>query len=318
LGALLIIAGLGTQSAGGQSFDCRHARYADERTICQNQGLGQLDQELASAYDRVMRKLPKEERDAFDNNETAFVTARRRCGDHRACIEQSYRNRIQELQATLPEEPGRHADPKRSDRQNASNRDGGKSEDRRARTEDERGEPGNGKHDTAEAAIPGPGRQTEPSETNSTAALPPPSPTNKRSRHKEPGTTVSAIHGPPSEGDGQAATGDTAVPEKRSRAKETAGSGSAIPNPPSRHESPGAIAGTAVPDKRSRHKESASTISALPAAPSEPERQPASAATAVPERHSEKRHSKAKTGPAPAQAGSGSSGTQWVNPSPSP
>jgi len=329
LGALLIIAGLGADRANAQSFDCRNARYADERTICQNQGLGQLDQELASAYDRVMRKLPKEERDAFDNNETAFVTARRRCGEHRACIEQSYRNRIQELQATLPEEPGRHADPKRSDRQNASNRDGGKSEGRRARTEDERGEPGDGKHDTAEAAIPGPGRQTEPSETNSAAALPPPSPTNKRSRHKEPGTTVSAIHGPPSEGEGQAATGDTAVPEKRSRAKETAGSGSAIPNPASRHESPGAIAGTAVPDKRSRHKESASTISPLPAAPSEPERQPASAATAVPERHSEKRHSKAKTvatgmppqpgpNPAPARASSGSSGTQWVNPSPSP
>ena len=174
MGALLIIAGLGTQSAGGQSFDCRNARYADERTICQNQGLGQLDQELASAYDRVMRKLPKEERDAFDNNETAFVTARRRCGEHRACIEQSYRNRIQELQATLPEEPGRHADPKRSDRQNASNRDGGKSEGRRARTEDERGEPGDGKHDTAEAGIRGPERQTEQSETNSAAALPPP------------------------------------------------------------------------------------------------------------------------------------------------
>src|SRR6266853_84740 len=166
LGALLIIAGLGADRANAQSFDCRNARYADERTICQNQGLGQLDQELASAYDRVMRKLPKEERDAFDNNET-----------------------------------------------------------------------------------------------NSAAALPAPSPTNKRSRHEEPGTTVSAIHGPPSEGEGQAATGNTAVPEKRSRAKETAGSGSAIPNPPSRHEAPGAIAGAAVPDKRSRHKESASTIS---------------------------------------------------------
>jgi len=329
LGALLIIAGLGADRANAQSFDCRNARYADERTICQNQGLGQLDQELASAYDRVMRKLPKEERDAFDNNETAFVTARRRCGEHRACIEQSYRNRIQELQATLPEEPGRRADPNRSDRQNASNRDGGKSKGGRARTEDERGEPDDGKHDTAEAGIRGPERQTEQSETNSAAALPPPAPTNKRSRHKEPGTTVSAIHGPPSEGEGQAATGDTAVPEKRSRAKETAGSGSAIPNPASRHEAPGAIAGAAVPDKRSRHKESASTISALPAAPSEPERQPASAATGVPERHSEKRHSKPKANaagtpaqpgqdPASARASSGSSETQWVNPSPSP
>jgi uncharacterized protein len=254
LGGFLITAGLGADRANAQSFDCRNARYADEKTICQHPGLGQRDRELASAYDRVMRKLPKEERDAFDNNETAFVTARRRCGDHPDCIEQSYRNRIQELQAALLGEPGRHADPRRADRQN-------KLADRHAKTEDDRGEPGDGKHDAAAAAIPGPERKTEQSEANPATALPSPPPTNKRSRHKE----------------------------------------------------------------------NASTISALPAAPSEPERQPASAATAaaVPERHSEKGHSKAKTvgtgtpaqpGPhaAPAQATSGSGGTQWVNPSPSP
>src|SRR4029077_17560488 len=115
LGALLITAGLGADRANAQSFDCRNARYADERAICQQPRLGQLDQELASAYDRVMRKLPKEQRDAFDSNETAFVTAPRRCGAEPACIEQSYRNRIQELQAAVPEDPGRHADPRRSD-----------------------------------------------------------------------------------------------------------------------------------------------------------------------------------------------------------
>src|SRR6202043_3113072 len=144
----------------------RNARYADERAICQQPRLGQLDQQLASAYDRVMRKLPKEERDAFDNNETAFVTARRRCGDHPDCIEQSYRNRIQELQAALAEEPGRRADPRRADRQN-------KLDDRRAKTEDDRGEPGEGKHDAAEAAIPGPERKTEQSEANPATASPP-------------------------------------------------------------------------------------------------------------------------------------------------
>jgi uncharacterized protein len=175
LGALLITAALGADPANAQSFDCRNARHADERAICQNAGLGQLDQELASAYDRVMRKLPKERRDAFDNNETAFVTARRRCGDHPACIEQSYRNRIQELQATLPDEPGRHADPRHSDRQS-------KLDDRHAKTTDDRGEPDDGKHDAAEAAIPGPERKTEQSEVNPAAASPP-SPTDKRSRH---------------------------------------------------------------------------------------------------------------------------------------
>jgi uncharacterized protein len=175
LGALLITAALGADRANAQSFDCRKARYADERAICQQPGLGQLDQELASAYDRVMRKLPKEQRDAFDNNETAFVTARRRCGDHPACIEQSYRNRIRELQAAVPEEPGRHADPRTSDRQN-------KLDDRRAKTADDRGEPSDGKHDAAEAVIPGPERKTEQSEVNPATASPP-LPADRRSRH---------------------------------------------------------------------------------------------------------------------------------------
>src|SRR5258708_12368127 len=75
LGALLIIAGLGADRANAQSFDCRNARYADERTICQNQGLGQLDQELPSAYDPVMRKPPKQNPDPFHNTQPTLVTA---------------------------------------------------------------------------------------------------------------------------------------------------------------------------------------------------------------------------------------------------
>jgi uncharacterized protein len=47
--------------------------------------------------------LPSAERDELDKNEDAFVVARRRCAGNRGCIEQSYRERIQELQATLLE-----------------------------------------------------------------------------------------------------------------------------------------------------------------------------------------------------------------------
>lgn len=238
LGGFLIIAGLGAAPAAGQSFDCRNARYADERAICQHPGLGQLDQELASAYDRVMRKLPKEERDVFDNNETAFVTARRRCGDHPACIEQSYRNRIQELQAAVREEPGRHADPGHLDRQNASNPDRSKPEDRRARAADDRGEPG-AKHDAAEAAIPGPERKTEQSEINPATALPP-SPANKRSRHKENASTISALPAAPSEPERQPASAATAAavserhsekPHAKTKAVATGAPAQPGPNP---------------------------------------------------------------------------------------
>src|SRR5260370_14936487 len=100
IGATLIGAG----AANGESLDCRKARSADEFTIGQESGLAQLDQELTSLKRQRKEKYHKVERDDADDNETAFRNARRRCGESRACIEQSYRNRIHELTQSLPEE----------------------------------------------------------------------------------------------------------------------------------------------------------------------------------------------------------------------
>jgi uncharacterized protein len=102
LGALLIAVGLAGALANAQSFDCRKARYADEKTICRDPTLGQLDQELASVYRRLLLTLLRQDSEALDKSEDEFLIVRRRCGDHRACIEQSYRNRIRELKAALP------------------------------------------------------------------------------------------------------------------------------------------------------------------------------------------------------------------------
>ena len=49
-------------------------------------------------------KVSKRESEQLDKNEDAFVLARRRCGHHRPCIERSYRNRIQQLEAALPKD----------------------------------------------------------------------------------------------------------------------------------------------------------------------------------------------------------------------
>jgi uncharacterized protein len=113
---------IGAGAASGQSFDCQKARSADELTICQESGLAQLDQELASLKRQRKDKRHEAEHDEADDNETPFLNARRRCGEHRACIEQSYRNRIQELTRSSPEEereqPSRATAPagKRSER----------------------------------------------------------------------------------------------------------------------------------------------------------------------------------------------------------
>jgi uncharacterized protein len=213
LGALLIAAGFAAGSANAQSFECRYAHYPDERTICQDPALGQLDQELASVYRRVMLKLPRREAEALDKNEDTFVIARRRCGDHRACIEQSYRNRIQELQAAVPEDESdrqasRRAQPKRSARN---------------KTEDERDDAGDGKRGAAETAISSPERNSDQGESGAATAV---APEETRSRHEESAGSGSAVPErlAPASGASAAAASSGKPPEKRHSAKTVSGS----------------------------------------------------------------------------------------------
>ena len=76
-------------------------------------------------YRRLMLKLPRGDGQRLDKEEGLFVTARHRCGENHACIEQSYHNRIQELQSALSDEAPdqkseRQAQSKPSDRQEAT------------------------------------------------------------------------------------------------------------------------------------------------------------------------------------------------------
>jgi uncharacterized protein len=108
VGLFLVTVLPSTGPASAQSFDCQKAFYSDEKTICQDSSLGKLDQQLASVYGRRMAKMQKEQRKEIEENETLFVQARRRCGQDRKCIEQSYRNRIEEIEgASLEDNRGR-------------------------------------------------------------------------------------------------------------------------------------------------------------------------------------------------------------------
>jgi uncharacterized protein len=97
-GVLIASASLWPATSGAQNFDCRSARSPDELTVCRKPALARLDQELASLQRHDMDKLTKESRQAFKENDILFVKARRRCGTSQRCIEQSYRNRINEFQ----------------------------------------------------------------------------------------------------------------------------------------------------------------------------------------------------------------------------
>jgi uncharacterized protein len=248
LAAGLLIAAtlIGAGVANGQSFDCRKARSADEMTVCQESGLAQLDQELTSLKRQRKEKHHKAERDDADDNETAFLNARRRCGESRACIEQSYRNCIQELTRSSPEEEREQTSrssgtAKRSERRNGSTEEGQRSGERLTA-------PGETHPGSSETAIEPAERKTEQSEPRPPAASPP-FPPEAHSRHQPVGT------------------------------------GSQVPTPPSREEAQAAIAGVPVPETRDRHKEGANIGSARPARSPEHDKPPTSAGTALQEGH---------------------------------
>ena len=345
LGALLIASAFDAP-AGAQSFDCRNARSADEKAICQDSRLGDLDKQLADVYDRAGGKLSKQERAEFENHETAFVNARRRCDEHRACVEQSYRNRIQELLSALPEDQssrsGSPGEVKRSDRPKAS-RDSGKPEDVQTRTDDAKGAIG-------EAAVQAPERT--PVEDNRKSGAPSPSPAETRSRPSEPATAAPAVPNPPSRREAEAALSGSPPAEKHSRRKSRTESVAVAPVAPQREEPPAASAPPAPekhapPETHAAPEKHPSKSAAAPA----PERHPAtSTSTAGPEQHPaagsstaaeaepskppEKRHSRGKhvasgtSAPTPASADQAQPASdqaqpaskpeiKWVNPAPS-
>lgn len=69
--------------AAQPSFDCSKVRTSDERVICSDERLSELDQAVAIAYGQVDQKLQKE---AALSAARESLTARRACGADPLCI----------------------------------------------------------------------------------------------------------------------------------------------------------------------------------------------------------------------------------------
>ena len=97
----LLVVGTGLYCIGapahGQGFDCRYARSPDEQMVCRDPRLSRLDEQLNSVYAREYYGQQGAARGRLDQAEDAWVIERRRCGADYACIEQSYRRRIEQL-----------------------------------------------------------------------------------------------------------------------------------------------------------------------------------------------------------------------------
>ena len=95
LGALIFLLAI-PNPLYSQSFDCRLAKHADERTICSDAILAELDHTVSVLY-----ALRGKDRSAV-SNQRSWLTMRGRCGEDVACLRKIYLKRIDELAQDLP------------------------------------------------------------------------------------------------------------------------------------------------------------------------------------------------------------------------
>jgi uncharacterized protein YecT (DUF1311 family) len=89
---------------GAPSFDCSKASGPVEALICSDPELAALDVELARLYQAVSAKMSGRERKTLRTYQRGWLKGRNDCWKAvgvgvRACVEASYRGRIQELRA---------------------------------------------------------------------------------------------------------------------------------------------------------------------------------------------------------------------------
>lgn len=84
--------------AAPPSFDCGRARGPDEYAVCASAELSALDRALSQVYYALAETLSGDARTALRVAQGQWLMQRGQCGANVACIGQSYRGRIAELQ----------------------------------------------------------------------------------------------------------------------------------------------------------------------------------------------------------------------------
>ena len=95
---LLLAAGLSAApGAHAASFDCAKAKAPDERAICADAALGNLDSRLAGLLDLDEDTVAMGQRGDIQDEQTAWLSTRARCGANRACLHTRYEQRLKQL-----------------------------------------------------------------------------------------------------------------------------------------------------------------------------------------------------------------------------
>lgn len=84
--------------AAAASFDCTKVRQPDEKAICADRQLSELDVQMATTY-RLLRGLfAMGMRGNLGDSQLAWLEQRRACGASKACLTKRYHERLDALQ----------------------------------------------------------------------------------------------------------------------------------------------------------------------------------------------------------------------------
>lgn len=83
------------------SFDCTKARATDEKAVCTNLPLNDMDVTMALLFNLDKRFLPMGGRDALIDQQKAWLVSRKACGSNVACLTDLYQQRIRALQQII-------------------------------------------------------------------------------------------------------------------------------------------------------------------------------------------------------------------------
>ena len=83
--------------AWSQAFNCNFAKQADELTICRDDSLKALDEQMADRFFKIRQQLPTEGQSQLKAGQKDFLSRRKFCGTDGDCIEGMYKERLETL-----------------------------------------------------------------------------------------------------------------------------------------------------------------------------------------------------------------------------
>lgn len=86
--------------AQAASFDCAKKELAaDEKAICEDRTLNDLDVKMVTTFDILTGLVPMGNRDTLRDEQSAWLKTRQACAADASCIKSAYEERLKQLDA---------------------------------------------------------------------------------------------------------------------------------------------------------------------------------------------------------------------------